>query len=486
MTKWHQQEFVWEGVFRKSLDPRALAFSASFPIDKKMWREDLIASLAHALMLQETGIVDPETGHQLIKGLISIYQDIERGHLQLIGEYEDIHSFVEAQLISRIGEAGGSLHTGRSRNDQVVTDFRLWCRSVLKDLSQDVLDLQTVLFNRAREETETILPGYTHLQHAQPVTLAHHLLAHFWAFERDQERLKSLLPRINRSPLGGAALAGTGLPIDPALTAKLLGFATTAENSMDAVSDRDFAAEMIFVCSLIGVHLSRLASELILWATPEFGFVTIDESWSTGSSLMPQKRNPDMAEHIRGRSAKVIGRLSQIVSLLRGLPLTYNSDLQEDKEATFDSVETVRGCLMVATHLMATVAFHRDRMRQAVEGDWTAATDLADYLVRKGVPFRKAHRIVGRLVADVQEKGMRLEDLSVADFVRYHPDFDEGVMEWLRPEKRVRDRVNLSGPSPEAVAVQLRKGHAALKKTQSWLKKFPDIAPTLKSLLSAS
>ncbi len=479
-----KREFMWKSAFRKELDERAFAFSASFPVDREMWREEIVVSLAHALMLKERRIVPERAGERLIEGLVGLYRDLEAGRLCLEGEYEDIHSFVESQLADRIGEDAGFLHTARSRNDLVVTDFRLWCRRAVRWLAEGVWELQRNLLARSRGEVRTIVPGFTHLQHAQPVTLAHNLMAYFWSFERDQERLKRVLTIINRSPLGAAALAGTPLDIDPQKTANLLGLERVMENSMDAVSDRDFALELTFICALISVHLSRLAADLILWATPEFGFVIFDEGWSTGSSIMPQKRNPDMAEHIRGRTSRIIGRVGQLLSLLKGLPLTYNSDLQEDKEATFDAVKTVAGCLAVASGIVATLTFDRDRMLQSTLRDGTVATDLADYLVKKGVPFRTAHRIVGKMVADLREKGKAFEDVTLEEFQRYHPAFDDGVRKVLEVERRVGDRVQLGGPSPRAIGRQFGKAERCLKRTEEWLRRFPDISDTLKRLLS--
>ncbi len=375
---------LWGGRFKKPLAEEALKFSSSFDVDKRLWRHDILGSIAHAVMLGESGIISASEAREIVKGLVALMRDIETGKVPLEGQDEDIHSFVERKLRDYIGEVAGKLHTARSRNDQVATDFRLWCRDAVRQLAEAILKMQQALLNQAEKHFDTLLPGMTHLQHAQPVRLAHHLLAHFWALQRDLERLKDLLPRVNVSPLGAAALAGAGLPINPKRTAQLLGFAKTAENSMDAVSDRDFACELVFTCALTMVHLSRLAEEIILWSTPEFGFVTLDDSWCTGSSIMPQKRNPDIAELVRGKTGVVIGSLVQILTVLKGLPLTYNRDLQEDKAIVFNAVDTTLASLSAMSQLVETATFNAERMRQSLVRDFSTATDLADYLVQKG------------------------------------------------------------------------------------------------------
>jgi len=313
-----QPELLWGGRFKKPLAEKALRFSSSFSVDKRLWRQDILGSIAHAIMLGECGILSPKEAKTILQGLRALYRDIETGKEPLEGPDEDIHSFVERKLRERIGEVAGKLHTARSRNDQVATDFRLWCREAVRELMERLLELQEALLSQAERHIDTLLPGMTHLQHAQPVRLAHHLLAHFWALERDVERLGDLMPRLNVSPLGAAALAGSGLPINPKRTAELLGFTATAKNSMDAVSDRDFACELVFACALTMVHLSRLAEEIVLWSTPEFGFVTMDDAWCTGSSIMPQKRNPDMAELVRGKTGRVVGALVNLLTVLKG------------------------------------------------------------------------------------------------------------------------------------------------------------------------
>ena len=477
-----QVQLLWGGRFKKPLAEEALKFSSSFSVDKRLWKQDILGSIAHAIMLGKTGIVGASEAEALVKGLVALMRDIESGKVALEGLDEDIHSFVERKLREYVGEVAGKLHTARSRNDQVATDFRLWCRDAVKQLAEGILKVQQALVEQAKRHIDTLLPGMTHLQHAQPVRLAHHLLAHFWALQRDLERLKDLLPRINTSPLGAAALAGSGLPIDPELTARLLGFEKIAQNSMDAVSDRDFACELVFACALTMVHLSRLAEEIVLWSTPEFGFVTLDDAWCTGSSIMPQKRNPDIAELVRGKAALAVGALTQLLTLLKGLPLTYNRDLQEDKGIVFSVVDTTLACLSVMSQLVATATFNAERMRQALVRDFSTATDLADYLVRKGVPFRDAHRIVGQLVLRLSEMGKGLEDATLDDLRLFSDKFDEDAITVLQPEQSVERRKELAGTAKSSVMKQLRQAEVEIKRAIKWLQKFPKTSPDLEQM----
>ncbi|MEJ7614470.1 MAG: argininosuccinate lyase [Candidatus Fervidibacter sacchari] len=477
-----QVQLLWGGRFKKPLAEEALKFSSSFSVDKRLWKQDILGSIAHAIMLGKTGIVDASEAEVLVKGLVALMRDIESGKVALEGLDEDIHSFVERKLREYVGEVAGKLHTARSRNDQVATDFRLWCRDAVKQLAEGILKVQQALVEQAKRHIDTLLPGMTHLQHAQPVRLAHHLLAHFWALQRDLERLKDLLPRINTSPLGAAALAGSGLPIDPELTARLLGFEKIAQNSMDAVSDRDFACELVFACALTMVHLSRLAEEIVLWSTPEFGFVTLDDAWCTGSSIMPQKRNPDIAELVRGKAALAVGALTQLLTLLKGLPLTYNRDLQEDKGIVFSVVDTTLACLSAMSQLVATATFNAERMRQALVRDFSTATDLADYLVRKGVPFRDAHRIVGQLVLRLSEMGKGLEDATLDDLRLFSDKFDEDAITVLQPEQSVERRKELAGTAKSSVMKQLRQAEVEIKRAIKWLQKFPKTSPDLEQM----
>jgi len=477
-----QVQLLWGGRFKKPLAEEALKFSSSFSVDKRLWKQDILGSIAHAIMLGKTGIVGASEAEALVKGLVALMRDIESGKVVLEGLDEDIHSFVERKLREYVGEVAGKLHTARSRNDQVATDFRLWCRDAVKQLAEGILKVQQALVEQAKRHIDTLLPGMTHLQHAQPVRLAHHLLAHFWALQRDLERLKDLLPRINTSPLGAAALAGSGLPIDPELTARLLGFEKIAQNSMDAVSDRDFACELVFACALTMVHLSRLAEEIVLWSTPEFGFVTLDDAWCTGSSIMPQKRNPDIAELVRGKAALAVGALTQLLTLLKGLPLTYNRDLQEDKGIVFSVVDTTLACLSAMSQLVATATFNAERMRQALVRDFSTATDLADYLVRKGVPFRDAHRIVGQLVLRLSEMGKGLEDATLDDLRLFSDKFDEDAITVLQPEQSVERRKELAGTAKSSVMKQLRQAEVEIKRAIKWLQKFPKTSPDLEQM----
>ncbi len=474
---------LWGGRFKKPLAEEALKFSSSFDVDKRLWRHDILGSIAHAIMLGESGIIGASEAEEIVKGLVALMRDIETGKVPLEGQDEDIHSFIERQLRDYIGEVAGKLHTARSRNDQVATDFRLWCRDAVRQLAEAMLKMQQALLSQAEKHIDTLLPGMTHLQHAQPVRLAHHLLAHFWALQRDLERLKDLLPRVNVSPLGAAALAGAGLPINPKRTAQLLGFAKTAENSMDAVSDRDFACELVFTCALTMIHLSRLAEEIILWSTPEFGFVTLDDSWCTGSSIMPQKRNPDIAELVRGKAGIVIGSLVQILTVLKGLPLTYNRDLQEDKAIVFNAVDTTLASLSAMSQLVETATFNAERMRQSLVRDFSTATDLADYLVQKGLPFREAHRVVGQLVLHLSEQGKGLEDATLDDLRLFSEKFDTDALEILQPEKSVERRKELAGTAKRSVQRQLRQAKSELERTKKWLEGFPRVSGQIERLL---
>lgn len=477
-------DLLWGSRFKKPLAEGALKFSSSFDVDKRLWKQDILGSIAHAIMLGESGIIDPSDAKEIVKGLVKLMREIETGKVPLEGQDEDIHSFIERKLKEYLGEVAGKLHTGRSRNDQVVTDFRLWCRDAVRKLAEGILKMQQALISQAEKNIDNLFPGMTHLQHAQPVRFAHHLLAHFWALQRDWERLRDLLPRINVSPLGAAALAGSGLPINPKRTAQLLGFSETAKNSMDAVSERDFACELVFVCTLTMVHLSRLAEEIILWSTPEFGFVNLDDAWCTGSSIMPQKRNPDIAELVRGKTSVVIGALVQLLTLLKGLPLTYNRDLQEDKAIAFNAVDTTLASLLAMSQLIATATFNPERMRQALKRDFSTATDLADYLVQKGVPFREAHHIVGQLVLHLGEKGKGLEDANLDDLRIFSDKFDADALEFLLPQESVEHRRELAGTAKRSVQRQLKQAESEIRKAKRWLQSFPSISKQLKQLLS--
>ena len=447
---------LWGGRFGKEPDTDAQRFSASFQVDKRLYRHDIAGSIAHATMLGECGIITKTDARKIVGGLRRILIDIDSDTLALEGADEDIHSFVERVLTERIGDAAGRLHTARSRNDQIATDVRLWLKDATAELMASLSGLQAALVKQAECHTDTLLPGFTHLQHAQPVRLAHHLLAYFWMLERDAARLEDCVDRADVSPLGAAALAGTDFPIDPKLTAKLLGFSRIADNSMDAVSDRDFIVEFISALALLMTHLSRLCEELILWSTLEFSFVSLDESLCTGSSIMPQKKNPDLAELIRGKTGRVGGRLVNLLMIMKGLPLTYNTDLQEDKGALFDSFDTTRDSLALMAKLIATAEFNTERMRNSLRNDFSTATDLADYLVRQGVPFREAHRQVGELVARLLAQGKGLEDATADDLP------DGNALKALSIEASADARAQLAGTGKQSVRAQLRKASRLL------------------------
>ncbi|MDN5347840.1 MAG: argininosuccinate lyase [Clostridia bacterium] len=442
---------LWGGRFQKSTAPEVEDFHSSLSFDRRLYRQDIQGSIAHARMLATVGLITQEEAGRIIRSLEEILADMEAGRVEFDPANEDIHMQIEKLLTERIGDAGKKLHTGRSRNDQVALDLRLYLREEIKALDALLAGLQETLLDLAEAHLETIMPGYTHLQRAQPVTLAHHLMAYFEMFLRDRGRLADCLKRLNFSPLGAGALAGTTLPLDREMTARELGFDGICPNSLDAVSDRDFAVEFLAAGSLIMVHLSRLAEEIVLWSTREFGFAELDDAYSTGSSMMPQKKNPDVAELVRGKTGRVFGHLLGLLTVLKGLPLSYNKDLQEDKEAVFDAVDTVKACLTVFTPMLKTLKFNKEAMYRAAAEDFSLATDLAEYLVQRGVPFREAHAVVGRLVRYCLDEGKSLADLSLEEMRSFSPLFDPGVLECLRPEASVARRRLPGGPAPETV-----------------------------------
>jgi argininosuccinate lyase len=444
---------------------KAISFTASLPFDRRLWREDLAGSRAHAEMLAACGIISAEDGVAIARGLDLIAAEIEEGVFPFRLEDEDIHLNIERRLTELIGPVGGKLHTARSRNDQVAVDTHLFVRREIDDGIARMRRLQGVLVDAAAAHQSTILPGYTHLQHAQPVLLAHHLLAYFWMFQRDVERLLDCRRRADLSPLGAAALAGTSFPIDPAATAARLGFAGTYANSLDAVSDRDYVLEFIAAAALIMTHLSRLAGELVLWSSDEFGFVELDDAYATGSSIMPQKKNPDTMELVRGKAGRVFGHLVGLLSVVKGLPLAYHSDLQEDKEALFDTVDTLEACLEVTAGAVSTMTVRAERMRAAAARGFPGATDLADYLTRRGLPFREAHAVVGRVVRYCLEQGKELFDLSLAELAAHSPLADEGARAVLRPEAVVKARRSPGGTAPREVARQLVRARRLLARS---------------------
>lgn len=442
---------LWGGRFTKEENQLVHNFNESLSFDQKFYRQDIKGSIAHVTMLAKQGIVSEEDREAIIGGLKGILEDIESGKLEFTKEHEDIHSFVEANLISRIGEAGKRLHTGRSRNDQVALDMKLYCRDEIVEIDGLVKNLLEELLKIMEENLETYMPGFTHLQKAQPVTLAHHVGAYFEMFMRDRQRLHDIYERMNYCPLGAGALAGTTYPLDRAYTAELLGFYGPTLNSMDSVSDRDYIIEMLSALSTIAMHLSRFSEEIIIWNSNEYRFVEIDDAYSTGSSIMPQKKNPDIAELVRGKTGRVYGALVSILTTMKGIPLAYNKDMQEDKELTFDAIDTVKGCLALFTGMISTISFRKDVMEASAKNGFTNATDAADYLVNHGVPFRDAHGIVGQLVLYCIEKDIALDDMTLEEFQAISPVFEADIYEAISMKTCVEKRMTIGAPGPEAM-----------------------------------
>ena len=442
---------LWGGRFTKETDQLVYRFNASIGFDQKFYRQDIQGSMAHVRMLAKQGILTEEEKEQILKGLESILEDVENHRLEITEEYEDIHSFVEANLIQRIGDAGKKLHTGRSRNDQVALDMKLYVRDEVREMDRLVLDLLKALQKIMEENLHTYMPGFTHLQKAQPITLAHHMGAYFEMFRRDRGRLHDIYQRMNYCPLGSGALAGTTYPLDREYTASLLEFEGATRNSMDSVADRDYVIELLSAMSTIMMHLSRFCEEIIIWNTNEYQFVEIDDAYSTGSSIMPQKKNPDIAELVRGKTGRVYGALVSILTTMKGLPLAYNKDMQEDKELTFDAIDTVKGCLALFTGMISTMRFRKDRMEASAKNGFTNATDAADYLVGKGVPFRDAHGIVGRLVLYCLEKDIALDDMTLEEYKAISPVFEEDIYEAISMKNCVEKRNTIGAPGAEAM-----------------------------------
>lgn len=447
---------LWGGRFTKETDQLVHNFNASIGFDQKFYKQDIKGSMAHVAMLEKQGILTRDEKETIIKGLEEISADLEQGVLEIGTEHEDIHSFVEATLIDRIGEAGKKLHTGRSRNDQVALDMKLYTRDQISELKSLVKELLFALLTLMEENTETYMPGFTHLQKAQPVTLAHHAGAYFEMFKRDYSRLCDIYKRMNQCPLGAGALAGTTYPLDREYTAGLLSFQGATQNSMDSVSDRDYLIELLSALSTIMMHLSRFCEEIIIWNSNEYQFVEIDDAYSTGSSIMPQKKNPDIAELIRGKTGRVYGALLSLLTTMKGLPLAYNKDMQEDKELTFDAIDTVKGCVALFTGMLKTMKFHSSRMRDSARGGFTNATDAADYLVNHGVPFRDAHGLIGQLVLTCLEKGCGLDGLSLEEYKGISPVFEQDIFEAIGLDACVNKRNTKGGPGQEAMAQAIR------------------------------
>ena len=442
---------LWGGRFTKETDKLVYNFNASISFDRKFYKQDIEGSIAHVRMLGKQGILTKEETQSIVTTLDEIREDVDEGRLAITDEYEDIHSFVEANLIDRLGDTGKKLHTGRSRNDQVALDMRLYTRLEVLYTDALVKELLEELLKLMEENTETIMPGFTHLQKAQPITLAHHLGAYFEMFERDRSRLHDIYMRMNYCPLGAGALAGTTYPLDREYTAGLMGFAGPTLNSMDSVSDRDYLIEFLSALSMIMMHLSRFCEEIIIWNSNEYQFVEIDDAYSTGSSIMPQKKNPDIAELVRGKTGRVYGALMSILTTMKGIPLAYNKDMQEDKELTFDAIDTVKGCLALFTGMISTMKFHKERMSASARHGFMNATDAADYLVNHGVPFRDAHGIVGRIVLYCIERGIAIDDMSLDELREICPVFEEDIYEAISMETCVNKRLTVGAPGKEAM-----------------------------------
>jgi len=451
---------IWGGRFQSATDAVLEAINVSIDFDKRLGPQDIRGSLAHVAMLAQQGVVSQEDAEKITDGLTRIAGDIARGEFQFSRALEDIHMNAESRLAELIGPAAGRLHTARSRNDQVATDFRLYIRDEIDALDAQLADLQLALVERAQEEAGSVMPGFTHLQSAQPVTLGHHLLAYVEMTGRDRGRLRDARARLNECPLGAAALAGTSFPIDRHMTAKALEFDRPTANSLDSVSDRDFVLETLSAAAICATHLSRFAEEIVLWSTPQFNFISLSDKFTTGSSIMPQKRNPDAAELVRGKSGRIIGALQALLIVMKGLPLAYSKDMQEDKEGAFDSLDSLSLCIAAMAGMVRDMKVNRERMKAAAGAGFSTATDLADWLVRKlGMPFREAHHVTGRVVALAEGKGVGLEDLSLADLQNVDPRISEDVFAVLGVENSVASRVSYGGTAPENVR----------KQAQSWL-----------------
>lgn len=454
---------LWGGRFTKETDKLVYNFNASIAFDKKFYAQDIEGSIAHVVMLEKQGILTEDEKNEIVKGLTGIRQDIENGNLHITEEYEDIHSFVEANLIERIGEAGKKLHTGRSRNDQVALDMKLYTRIEVLNVNELLKELLKTLIHIMDDNIETYMPGFTHMQKAQPVTLAHHIGAYFEMFKRDRLRLKDIYHRMNYCPLGAGALAGTTYPLDRYYTASLLGFEEPTLNSMDSVSDRDYVIEFLSALSTIMMHLSRFCEEIIIWNSNEYRFVEIDDAYATGSSIMPQKKNPDIAELIRGKTGRVYGALISILTAMKGIPLAYNKDMQEDKELTFDAIDTVKGCIALFDGMIKTIKFNKPVMEKSAMMGFTNATDAADYLVGKGVPFRDAHSIIGKLVLYCIDKGCAIDELTIEELKSISTVFEEDLYDAISLKTCVEKRLTVGAPGAEAMrkVIQIEKEYLA-------------------------
>ncbi|MFV0364435.1 MAG: argininosuccinate lyase [Suipraeoptans sp.] len=447
---------LWGGRFTKETDQLVYDFNASINFDKRLYKEDITGSIAHVTMLAKQEILSEADKVDIIEGLKGILRDVEEGTLVIDAKYEDIHSFVEATLIDRIGEPGKRLHTGRSRNDQVALDMKLYTRTQIEDVKHLIKEMLSTLLTIMKDNLDTYMPGFTHLQKAQPLTLAHHMGAYFEMFKRDHDRLKDIYKRMNTCPLGSGALAGTTYPLDREYSAHLMGFDGPTLNSMDGVSDRDYLIELLSALSTIMMHLSRFSEEIIIWNSNEYRFVEIDDAYSTGSSIMPQKKNPDIAELVRGKTGRVYGALQGFLTTMKSIPLAYNKDMQEDKEQVFDAIDTVKICLHLFTGMMNTITFNKDNMEASAKNGFTNATDAADYLVNKGMPFRDAHGVVGRLVLTCIEKKISLDELDISEYKLISPMFEEDIYQAISMETCVNKRITIGAPGKEAMEKVIR------------------------------
>jgi argininosuccinate lyase len=460
---------AWGGRFSGSLDKFVEEFGASLPFDRRMWEEDIRGSVAHAKMLAAQGIISESDLEAIETGLGEVYREIAEGRFEFHNADEDIHMAIERRLIDLAGPAGAKLHTARSRNDQVALDTRMYAKRAAKDLVRAVSGLRRTLVTAAQDHPEAVLPGYTHMQRAQPVLLAHHLLAYVWMLGRDVVRLEAAWDAADSMPLGSAALAGTGFPVDRAFVASRLGFSRVTENSLDAVSDRDFVLDLAYACAACMVHLSRLCEEFILWNSEEFSFVNMDDSFATGSSIMPQKKNPDVAELVRGKTGRVVGDLAGLLVTLKGLPLAYNKDMQEDKPALFDAVDTLADCIRAVDGMVQTLEFDEGAMGRGASGGFMAATDLADHLAQRGVPFRDAHEIVGRIVLECERDGRLLQDLTLEELRRHSDRFGEDATSVVDIDEVVRRRNSQGGTGHEAVQAQIEAALGSLADDEAWV-----------------
>jgi len=452
---------LWGGRFAEEMDKLAREFTSSIEVDRKLYKYDIMGSIAHIKMLSKCGIIGKEEGEAIIQGLKNIEEGIEKGRFDFEGK-EDVHLAIEEELIKRVGDVGKKVHTARSRNDQIALDERLYLREEINQVITLIIDLQKELVELAEKNLEVILPGYTHLQYAQPILLSHYFLAYFWMLERDKGRLKDCYKRVNVMPLGTGALAGTSFPIDRDYVANLLNFPKITENSLDTVSDRDYIVELLSCLSILMMHLSRLSEDIVLWCSPAFSFIEIPDAFTTGSSIMPQKRNPDVAELIRGRTGGVYGSLISILTIMKGLPLSYNRDMQEDKLPLFQSLKTVKACLEIYARMLANIKINREKMKREAEKGFFAATDLADYLVKKGVPFREAHQLIGKIVKYCEQKDKNFYDLTLREYQAFSPAFDESVFERIKLEECVLNKESTGGTGRKPVLEQIKLARRSL------------------------